>query len=391
MKEITKQDNCTGCTACINICPQNCLTMKSDSQGFLYPMLQYPEKCIECNLCAKVCPLNKKQTHILSEELTEAYAAYSLDDGLRKGSSSGGIFSEIAQMVIQTGGAVYGAAYGQDFRISHICVENFAELEKLRGAKYAQSDLTSVFPEIKERLKTGQQVLFSGTPCQIEGLKSYLRKDYENLLSIDIVCHGVPSPAAWEQYVFYRASKDCNGKLPERINLRSKVTGWSRYRYSNVYDYPGGKRYVQWGGEDLYMKLFVRDYINRKSCEICQFKGFQRASDITLGDFWGIWDEIPEMDDDKGTSLVLLHSQKGKLYFQALDKKISYKKVTLEQAVAQNPSILHSSLAKPERDAVLASILIGDFDTAVKPLLTSSKKSNFLTWLKTKMKRIFRR
>lgn len=391
MKEITKQDNCTGCTACINICSQNCLSMKSDSQGFLYPMLQYPEKCIECNLCAKVCPLNKKQTHNLSEELTEAYAAYSLDDSLRKESSSGGIFSEIAQMVIQTGGVVYGAAYSKDFRVTHICVENCVDLEKLRGAKYAQSDLESAFTEIEKRLEEGQQVLFSGTPCQIEGLKSFLRKDYDNLLTIDIVCHGVPSPAAWEQYVLYRANKDCDGKLPRKINLRSKVTGWSRYRYSNVYDYPGGKQYVQWGGEDLYMKLFVRDYINRKSCEMCHFKGFQRVSDITLGDFWGIWDQMPEMDDDKGTSLVLLHSQKGKLYFHALDKKISYKKVTLEQAVAQNPSILQSSPAKPEREAVLASILVGDFDTAVKPLLTSSKKPDFLTRLKTKMKRILRR
>lgn len=387
MKKITEQDNCTGCSACVNICPQNCLTMKSDSQGFLYPVLQDSEKCIECNLCVKVCPLNKKKPRILSEELTEAYAAYSLNDNLREESSSGGLFSEIAQMVIQTGGVVYGAAYSEDFRITHICVENCEDLKNLRGAKYAQSDLDSTFCEIEKRLEIGQQVLFSGTPCQIAGLQSFLRKDYNNLLTIDIVCHGVPSPAAWEHYISYRAKKDCDGKLPKKINLRSKVTGWSRYRYSNVYDYPDGRQYIQWGGEDLYMKLFVRDYINRKSCEMCQFKGFQRESDITLGDFWGIWDEMPEMDDDKGTSLVLLHSQKGKAYFNALATKIHYKKVTLEQAVAQNPSILQSSSAKPERDVVLERIRNGEI-AACEDLFIPQKPSA-VSRIKGKASRLF--
>lgn len=390
MKEITKNDNCTGCTACVNICPQNCLMMKADAQGFLYPTIQYPEKCIDCNLCAKVCPLNRDQMYTISGEMTEAYAAYSLDDGLREESSSGGMFSEIAQIVLRAGGVVYGATYSEDFRIIHVCVESYAELEKLRGAKYAQSDLNYVFSEVEKKLEAGQAVLFSGTPCQIAGLKSFLKRDYDNLLTVDIVCHGVPSPAAWKQYVLFRAKNDCDGKLPQKINLRSKVTGWSKYRYSNVYDYPGGKKYVQWGGEDLYMKLFVHDYINRKSCETCHFKGFQRISDITLGDFWGIWDEVPEMDDDKGTSLILIHSQKGKSYFHALDKKICYKKVTLEQAVAQNPSILQSSSAKPEREAVLTSILVGNFNIAIRLLLKPIKKVDFFTWIKIKAKRIFR-
>ena len=229
----------------------------------------------------------------------------------------------------------------------------------LRGAKYAQSDLGNSFIEIRNRLKNNQKVLFSGTPCQVAGLKSFLRRDYDNLICVDFVCHGVPSPMAWKEYVKYRSQIDASGQLPEKINLRSKKSGWSRYRYSNLYEYPDGNVYTALSGNDLYMKLFVGDYISRESCSNCQFKGYSRVSDITLGDFWGIWDIDPEMDDDKGTSLVLVQSEKGRKIFSEITVRICSKEMTLQQASMQNPSLLKSSPAKANRQEVLDMIREG--------------------------------
>ena len=281
-------------------------------------------------------------------------------------SSSGGVFTELAKAVLKENGAVFGAAYDDKFEVAHICVECESDLAKIRGAKYAQSSLANVFPEVKTRLNQGQNVLFSGTPCQVGGLKAYLRKDYGNLLTVDFVCHSVPSPMAWKEYVKYRAQKDNGGSLPEKINLRSKITGWSRYQYSNVFTYANGKEYAARSGESLYMKLFVGGYINRKSCETCRFKGYSRVSDLTIGDFWGIWDIAPEMDDDKGTSVVLVQSQQGRQIIERLEDRLSLKRVTLEDASWQTGAMLkpmHSNARRTEALQMIRNGSMVDFES----------------------------
>lgn len=357
MPMLANREECVGCSACVNVCPKHCIEMIRDIDGFFYPRYANLSDCIGCNRCEKVCPvLNKKNEKV---ELPKAYAAFTKDESVRMSSSSGGIFTEIAKKIILCGGVVYGAAYDENFVVKHCCVEKIDELGQLRGAKYSQSDLGNIFLEIENRLCQQQIVLFSGTPCQVAGLNSFLKKKYENLYCIDFVCHGVPSPMAWEKYIYYRANKDAMGELPQIINLRSKITGWSKYQYSNVFEYKNGLKYSVKSSDSLFMKLFVGNYISRPSCENCLFKGYQRESDITLGDFWGIWNIDPEMDDDKGTSLVLLQSSRGKSLWEKICKEIKYKEVSLQQTSKENLSILTSSKANLERDDVLARIRDG--------------------------------
>lgn len=360
MPNLANKSQCTGCTACASICPQNCIQMKENSEGFSYPVIKDNSICISCRACERVCPiLNDNQRN---EEQTKAYAALSKDDGLRMESSSGGVFSELAKLVLETNGIVYGASYDKDFKVKHIGIENVELLGKLRGAKYSQSELSTSFQRIKMQLDADRQVLFSGTPCQIGGLKAFLKKDYANLFCIDFVCHGVPSPLVWKKYVEYRARIDNNSNTPEYINLRNKESGWSHFSYKVEFAYPGEKRYLCRNNEDLFMKLFVSNYILRRSCSDCHYKGYSRVADITLGDFWGIWNIIPDMDDNKGTSLVLTHSDKGEKLLKTAADNLRYGQVTLDQATMMNASLIKSSFSQPSRDKVLDEIAQNGFD-----------------------------
>lgn len=386
MPKLATNEFCTGCTACASVCPKGCITMEADAEGFLFPVIN-TQCCIECRLCEKACPVITPLKAEVCEP--EAYAAYSLDEEVRERSSSGGVFTELAKTVFADGGVVFGVTYNERFESVHICVDNAEDLAKLCGAKYAQSELCGIFTDVKARLEDGQQVLFSGTPCQVGGLKAFLRKDYANLLTVDFVCHSVPSPMAWREYVKFRAQQDNAGELPQAINLRSKRTGWSGYRYSNLFQYANGVINSAKSGESLYMKLFVGGYINRRSCTNCQFKGYSRISDITLGDFWGIWDIAPEMDDNKGTSVVLVHSEKGRILWQNIHSGIKFRKVTLEQASQQNPAMLVSSKANPNRADVLKKIHDGKIETCWElfpaPNLT---KPSLISRIKGKVKRL---
>ena len=354
---------CTGCTACASICPQNCINMVFNDEGFLYPSIDI-EKCTNCGLCEEICPLIKTLTK--EEFEPKAYAAYSVDEEIRLESSSGGIFSEIAKCILDNGGYVYGAAYNDNFVVVHICVDNENELYKLRGAKYAQSDLRNTFNDIKHKLDDGKLVLFSGTPCQVAGLKAFLGNEYTNLIMVDFICHSVPSPKVWKEYVKYRASKDNDGKLPIKINLRSKATGWSRYKYSNRFEYNNGVVNSCPNSESVYMKLFVGGYISRKSCTDCHFKGYKRDSDITIGDFWGIWDIAPEIDDNKGTSAVVIQTQKGESIFKKIREHLMLKEVLLEDISRQNPAILMSSKCNEKKQDILTIIETEDFENCTK-------------------------
>lgn len=356
MQHRIEKNHCTGCTACASVCPKGCITMAADEDGFLFPVVD-AEKCVSCGLCEKVCPIITPLEKPTNEPV--AYAAYSRDEAMRLSSSSGGVFTELAKAVLNDGGAVFGAAYNEAFEVVHICAENETDLARLRGAKYAQSDLGDSFRDVKRRLEQGQKVLFSGTPCQVGGLKAFLRKDYENLLTVDFVCHSVPSPMAWREYVKYRARQDNGGEMPRAINLRDKRTGWTNYQYSNLFTYADGHTHTARSGESLYMKLFVGDYINRESCADCRFKGYSRVSDLTIGDFWGIWDIEPEMDDNKGTSVVLVQTPRGQGLLDRIADQLILKAVTLEEASRQNGAMLKAAQSNPRREEALARIRVG--------------------------------
>ena len=359
MPNLAVKEYCTGCTACASACPHGGITLGADRCGFLYPVID-TGSCTNCGLCEKVCPIISPLR--VSETEPQVYAAFSVDTNLRLNSSSGGVFSEIAQDVLQHGGIVFGAAYDQQFKVEHICVDCEEDLIKLRGAKYSQSTMLDTLKQVKWELDAGRYVLFSGTPCQVGGVKAFLRKNYDNLLTVDFVCHSVPSPIAWNEYVKYRANHDNNGSMPRAINMRSKITGWTCYQYSNLFEYDDDYKHITESGESLYMKLLVGGYISRECCEHCRFKGYNRVSDLTLGDFWGIWDIAPEMDDNKGTSVVLVHSLRGVELIDNIREDLELKQVTLEEASQQNPAMIKASKANDKREDTFALIRNGEIE-----------------------------
>lgn len=386
MPKFASKETCTGCTACRSVCPRQCIEMSTDTDGFIYPVIKNMSACINCKRCEMACPVINMKKHDCK---SVAYAALSKNESLRIESSSGGLFSELAERIIAQEGVVYGAVWDENFVVKHCCLGDVADLWKMRGAKYSESDLGASFADILARLQNGQKVLFSGTPCQVAGLKAFFKKEYDNLYCVDFVCHGVPSPMAWKAFVEYRAKQDANGELPKAINLRSKNTGWSNYQYSNVFKYGNGMQYSVSNSDSLFMKLFVGDYISRLSCENCKFKGYNRASDITLGDFWGIWDIDPEMDDNKGTSVVLIQSEKGQVLWNEISDKIKFKEVSLEQASWQNPSMLVPSKANPKREEVLKQIREGHIEECEN--LFVQPKISMMDRIKGKMQRLIHR
>ncbi len=316
MIHINEKRDCCGCGACASACPKGCISMKEDVEGFLYPYIVI-EDCIACGLCERVCPV-LNQNDIEDTAIPDAYAAYAKKNSIREKSSSGGLFSLIAENVLQSGGVVFGAAFDLDFSVKHIVVDNSKELGRLRGSKYLQSRTENTFIDAKRFLDNGRLVLYTGTACQIEGLKKYLQKEYENLYTVDVLCHGVPSPKLWKKYIMEKENK--YGGVVQKIFFRQKDFGWKIYvvllEFSNKTAY---KRIFK---EDSFMKMFLANICLRPSCYACKFKGLNRSSDITLGDCWGINKYMPEMDDDKGTSVVLIHSEKGKKIFEVLSNQM---------------------------------------------------------------------
>ena len=338
MIKLDKKEICSGCSACEAACPMNCITMIPDKLGFLYPVINN-DTCTNCGICEAICPaLSKTVFH--DTIVTEAYAAYNKDNCIRERSSSGGIFTLIAQYILSQGGVVFGAAFDDTFNtVKHISVENQEWLYKLQGSKYVQSEIGRAYIEVEEHLKQGRLVLFSGTPCQISGLKAYLRKDYYNLYLQDIVCHGVPSPAVWEKYVTHLECR-IKGKLI-RASFRDKQNGWKNYALR--FKFNNGKEYIKKRTEDLFMRGFLHDYYLRPSCYECVHKGVERESDITLADYWGVESIHPHLDDDKGISLVTIHSAKGKELFEKICNDICLEETDIDIAVKFNSSMITSA------------------------------------------------
>ena len=384
MIEITKKENCTGCHACYNACPQKCISMKFDDEGFLYPNVDI-EKCIECNLCEEVCP-------IIHQEIVEnkpiAYGCYNKNEEIRKESSSGGIFTLIAELVIKSGGVVFGAGFDQDYNVEHSYVENIDELRKFRGSKYVQSKIGNTYEQAEDMLESGKLVLFTGTPCQIGGLKAYLKKDYSNLICQDIVCHGVPSQYVWQHYKKI-VSKD---RKLVNMSFRNKSTGWKRY--SLKFDFEDGSFYQKIGNENPYIKGFVNNLYLRPSCYKCAYKTLHRQSDITLADFWGIEGILPNLDDDKGTSLIFVNSEKGNNIFEKLKESIEYSEVDTEKSIVFNPCAVKSCKANKNRDKFIDEYEKNDFNELIEIMTKVEEKSKlniFSEKVIRKLKNLFKK
>lgn len=357
MIQIVDKSQCCGCTACVSVCPKQCIAMQEDEEGFLYPVVD-TSLCIDCNLCQKVCP----ELHPMNTRTPlHVYAAKHKDEQIRLASSSGGIFTLLAEKVIDEGGVVFGARFNASWEVVHDYTETKEGLTAFRGSKYVQSWLGNCFSKVRSFLSEGRKVMFTGTPCQIAGLKQYLRKEYDNLLTVDVVCHGVPSPKVWRMYLDEVARKGKkNTVLPHSIHgrdalikgisFRDKCLGWKKYSFALTLSEAtadGEKNTVLLSSvftENLYMNVFLSNLSLRLSCYACPAKAGKSGSDITIADFWGIEDVLPDFEDDKGISLVLSYSEKGGRWLAGLDCECI--EVDYRSAQRMNPSI-SSSVSKP--------------------------------------------
>lgn len=350
MIKISEKSNCCGCTACVSICPKDCISMKSDDEGFLYPEVDV-KICIDCGLCEKVCPVLHP---VKKEEPSLVYAAINNNETIRLKSSSGGIFTLIAEHIIECGGVVFGVCFDKNWNVIHDYTETKEGLAKFRGSKYVQSFIGNSFNQVKSFLDSGRDVLFSGTPCQVVGLKNYLRKSYSNLYTVDVVCHGVPSPDVWKKYLQETVCKRYNTNKKKlnytdyisSINFRSKEYGWKKYNMR--IEFKDGTIYSMPFFDNPYMNIFLSDLSLRPSCYNCPSKIANTQSDITLADFWGVDNINPEIDDDKGCGLVLIHNK------EILDllnsKNCNLFKHKLESVINYNPNILKSVNEPVNRD-----------------------------------------
>ena len=338
MIQMTDKTQCCGCTACVSVCPQGCITMKRDAEGFLYPAVD-AGRCVGCGACEAVCPCRNRRA---DPPVPAALAVRAKDGILRRFSSSGGVFSLLSTDVLNRGGAVCGAVFDDTFRVRHVIAWDEAGVEAMRGAKYVQSDLGDVFRQIRELVDGGTPVLFSGTPCQTDGLGRYLGPDADKVLRVAVVCHGVPSPKVWEKNLREL------GAVTD-VRLRDKRQSWKRYATNYFVD---GRELLRPVMDDPYMKGFLRDLYLRPSCTDCPAKTGGYA-DLTLGDFWGIEKVKPEMDDDKGVSLVLVQTERGRDALAAIAGRADSKAVPFAQAVRYNPAVTASAHAHPQRDAAM--------------------------------------
>ncbi len=313
---------------------------------------------------------------------TIAYAAINKNDNIRERSSSGAVFYEFAERIIKNGGVVYGARFDENWSVVHGHTDSVEGLYDFLGSKYVQSNMADEYREAEKNLKEGRIVLFSGTPCQIEGLKSYLGKEYEKLLTVDFICHGVPSPSVWKKYL----AEVAKGREATAVSFRDKTEGW--LHFSLKIDFKDGSQYRQTQYEDLYIKGFLQDIYLRPSCYQCRFKTIERNSDITLADYWGVNMVLPEMFDDKGTSVMLIHSKCGENIWKAVQNKFRFLQIDIEEVKEKNRNAV-SSVFLPNNKADFYSKGVIDFDY-LRNLTKTSLKKKFIVKAKNAVIKIIK-
>lgn len=318
---------CTGCGACFNKCPKSAITMQENPQGFLYPLIDN-KLCVHCKLCEKICPKLNFDNQNLSHP--DCYAARASDE-IRAVSSSGGVFTLCADWILKQNGVVCGATMEKDFSVHHIIIDNAEDLQKLRGSKYVQSNTEKIYQEIEAYLKNGRKLLFTGTPCQIAAACNYFSEYRNQIFYIDVFCHGVPSNKMWKEYVH----ENFGSPSVERIEFRSKLNGWRAEQLRVFYADSSSER-IQWG-DSAYEEGFQRNIALRDGCEDCEFSGFKRTGDISIGDYWHVEDNYPELNDRKGTSVVLVNNTYGEKLFEAIKENLyHWQKTSIEDAARFN-------------------------------------------------------
>lgn len=344
-------EKCCGCSACANICPQKAVSMQIDEEGFYYPIIDF-QKCIRCNLCESVCLACDDRNSEKKGRIPIAYAAKANNDEIRKNSSSGGVFSVLAELVLSENGIVYGVSMSDDFsQAHHIRINEIEQLNKIRGSKYLYSLNELVFIDVRNDLENGKKVLFSGTPCQVSGLHHFLNKEYENLLCVDVVCHGIPSYIIWEKYLSYNKRK--MRKSISAVSFRSKKESWKSFgQRTNV----GEKSVYYSKNEDIFLRLFLSDHCLRFSCYSCPVKEKDAyLSDLTLGDFWSIDRVEKNFNDGRGVSLIISRSNKGDAILERAKSSLCLITENYNDSIRGN-SIVEQTINPNERDMFFADL-----------------------------------
>lgn len=378
MIDIKEKRNCCGCSACVQRCPRLCISLNADDEGFLYPEIDR-KLCINCGLCEKVCPIINQNT---KTRPIKAYAGINPNEEVRQNSSSGGIFTMLAEETINAGGVVFGVSFDNNWIPRHEDIKCIGDIYKLRGSKYVQSRLDDCYKKVKLYLEAERKVLFTGTPCQIAGLKKFLGRDNSNLLTVDFICHGVPSPGVWYWYLKNAALKTnhaCgtfsmsiqNGiSLIKDIKFRDKSYGWRNYCFVLQKFADESKNVLSALKDDNgYMISFLNNISLRPSCYDCQAKCGKSGSDITIADFWGIENLRPDMDDDKGVSLILANSKKGKSCINGIQAILV--EINIDEAISCNKSWENSACKHEMHDYFFKNFKKHetDFDTFCKELV----------------------
>lgn len=327
MEVYQNKNQCSGCTACMNSCPMNAILMLADSEGFSYPQID-SEKCTECGLCQMICPFHEGYPTDMNLHVPAVYAVKHIDYDIRMASSSGGMFTVLSDYILQKHGVVYGAAFDHEFSVRHKKAETAQDRDRFRGSKYVQSDMGNIFQDVKAELDRERNVLFTGTPCQIAGLKAFLgKKNYNSLIMCDLVCLGTPSPLIWKDYVSFLEKK--KGCTLQSFNFRDKGQGWHTSRLCA--QFTDGTLLYNTPIVDSFNSIFYQHIALRPSCHACVFTNFERPSDITIADFWGIENSKPEFDDNRGVSLVLVNTKKGEAVFEKVKDQLVYETSNMDE------------------------------------------------------------
>jgi len=346
MLEIQKKRKCTGCGACTNVCPTAAITMRADSEGFSYPLID-DGKCIDCEKCKNICPTRKEnQAEWSLASKKESYLCYINDEQARLASSSGGVFYALAMACVRSGGVVFGVKFDKEWKAVHAEALDTAEVARFQVSKYVQSDIGDTYKKAKAYLEEGKKVLFSGAPCQIAGLKKFLGRDYENLTTCDFICHGVPSPGVWQSYVKYREEQA--GAKAVQVQFRDKTEGWLESSVS-LFFFQNKEKYRQYKTKDIYYKGFLNNLFVRPCCHKCSFKGFRRAADITIADAWGIQRYAPEFYNEKGVSFITIHTNKGILAYQDINSALISRSIEVEKPIQYNVNFYYSEVSSLRR------------------------------------------
>lgn len=386
MISIQNKEDCCGCNACGDACAHSAITFKTDNEGFWYPEVN-KDLCTDCGLCEKVCPIIQRTDTVVRYDKPLVYAAYTKDDAIRTDSTSGGMHSMLAQAMYTKSAHVGGAIYNEDHTVRHIVSNDPSKLDEIRSSKYLQSSMDGQYREVKKLLLAGEHVFYCASPCQIQALYKFLRKDYHNLTTCDFICKGVNSPKVFLKYMDMLERQ--YGAKATKIKFKAKKWGW--HNFSMRVNFANGKEYCK----DRYHDSFYIGYLqsgnfSRPSCYKCKFKGIPQIADITLADFWGIENIDKSMDQDRGTSLVMINSDKGKALFEDVQDKIVCKQFTIEQAVAENQALLHSAKAlKDDREVFFEDLDKHPFEVVAKKYFPQPTLEWELKWIYGKIRKKF--